>query len=356
MDPRIDSKLPTRFHRNKDRKRGFTLIELLVVIAIIAVLIALLLPAVQQAREAARRSQCKNNLKQLMIAVHNYHDTHSIFPSECYAPNGATWEGYSPHVMILPFIEQTPLFQMFQTTYLNVGVQSNVVRNGSQGDAQVKSKLPAFLCPSDSAQLWTSPNSYAFSIGPGFMWGVGAVDRIGVFSSISAPENSNPPTRMSDILDGTSNTIGISEITIGSGQTADLGLGVTGVDGANDSWSPVTFPSQSVVQAQLNSCAASTNYLNNDAGNGGSAWYWSSPGVTLFNSIWAPNAKVRNCSNHCSGCYMDGRSAVPARSRHTGGVHAAMMDGGVRFVSDNVDLVTWQRIAGRAEGGVAGEF
>ena len=129
------------------RHRGFTLIELLVVIAIIAILIALLLPAVQQAREAARRTQCKNNMKQIGLALHNYHDTHGSFPM---AFSQWSWNGlsfpvdqaptFNYHVYILPFIDQAPLYNQ-----LNFSVSSRVAPNAQFAGLII----PAFQCPSD---------------------------------------------------------------------------------------------------------------------------------------------------------------------------------------------------------------
>ncbi len=141
------------------RRRAFTLIELLVVIAIIAVLIALLLPAVQQAREAARRSQCQNNMKQLGLALHNYHDTHKIFPPGAFAEprldetpieNG---NGLGFHVMILPFIDQAPLYQKFN---------KNVTSWGSSGNsAHAKIAIPGYLCPSATTRFQPGTNDVA---------------------------------------------------------------------------------------------------------------------------------------------------------------------------------------------------
>jgi prepilin-type N-terminal cleavage/methylation domain-containing protein len=154
--------------RQARRRSGFTLIELLVVIAIIAILIALLLPAVQQAREAARRSQCKNNLKQLGLALHNYHDVYNAFPQghaqiQARIPV-ASYEGRGLWVAILPYIEQTALYNLY-----------NFDAHGlAQVPAVLNSKIPAFICPSDRA--WTASNyggvNYGGSVGstPNF-WG-----------------------------------------------------------------------------------------------------------------------------------------------------------------------------------------
>jgi prepilin-type N-terminal cleavage/methylation domain-containing protein len=127
------------------RRRGFTLIELLVVIAIIAVLIALLLPAVQQARESARRTQCKNNLKQFGLGLHNYHDTFRIFPMGTNGSvrdsctGGCAWRGFSVHAMILPYIDQAPVYN---------GMNMNAMYNELENSPLSAVKMPAFRCPS----------------------------------------------------------------------------------------------------------------------------------------------------------------------------------------------------------------
>ena len=152
------------------RRKAFTLIELLVVIAIIAVLIALLLPAVQQAREAARRTQCKNNLKQLGLAIHTYHDTAKVFPQAVFQ-NKATsgqwdWRLASPQVMLLPYIDQAPLYNS-----LNFNLSFN---NGTANDTICNAaKLAAFRCPSDpnlSTNTGDPGNNYAVCLGPNAEW------------------------------------------------------------------------------------------------------------------------------------------------------------------------------------------
>ncbi|MES2791025.1 MAG: DUF1559 domain-containing protein [Planctomycetota bacterium] len=176
------------------RSRGFTLIELLVVIAIIAVLIALLLPAVQQAREAARRSQCKNNLKQFGLALHNYHDTHNILP-----PGSVGVNMISTFVFILPYIDQAPLYSKW-----NFSVAQNSATNLVANTAPVS----GYFCPTkprattkDGAQAY---GDYADSAGTGHTNSVTLTDWKGLF-------NQNSSIRLRDVTDGTSNTIAMGE-------------------------------------------------------------------------------------------------------------------------------------------------
>ena len=159
-------------------RRGFTLIELLVVIAIIAILIALLLPAVQQAREAARRTQCKNNLKQIGLALHNYHDTHNQFPASCVNPGSylANAGGFVPagmirnhtgYLFLLPMLEQSNLYNQINFSLPTGKADWNGVGGGGEQAVLAKVKIPAFECPSDppfdSPHTYTPQNMYTIS-------------------------------------------------------------------------------------------------------------------------------------------------------------------------------------------------
>jgi len=315
------------------KKRGFTLIELLVVIAIIAILIALLLPAVQQAREAARRTQCKNNLKQLGIALHNYHDTFNCFPpahirTQSAVPANGTltgWRGFSAHAMLLPYIEQAPLYASIDfNTYFDAHAQNNNAR---------RTKLAAFLCPSDSpfpGSIDRGNNNYPASMGPNLGQYVAAGVRNGLI-------NFDVTTRMGDVRDGTSNTIAFGEHLVGDNNNGGYRPGdvVRGIAFSGNNNKPT--------QAQLDAYGVAC-----DAGkashhsHGGREWAIGMPAQTLFNTAAPPNWKYPTCQP-CPGCgWMDSQGMFPARSRHTGGVQVCLADGAVRFVSDNVDLTTWQ--------------
>ena len=339
--------------RRRRQSRGFTLIELLVVIAIIAVLIALLLPAVQQAREAARRSQCKNNLKQMGLAMYNYHDTYSVFPRACFQSTGSGtgYQGFSPQAMMLPYLDQAPLFNQINFNQSFVSGVNATLKN---------TRLTVFRCPSDSSTNLVPGNNYAFCGGASLIMmspipgaGVGGPpgtqittgDQIGMF-------NMRKNLNVSAVSDGTSNTIAASEGILGTGNGAyAMGNLVRGT--AFPGGMPNTFASVALLNAYGASCTANKgNFLNSTHRE----WINGMPGQTLFNTLNSPNSANPEC-HECSACsWYDSRGVWTARSRHTGGVHALMGDGAVRFISDSVDNTTWQRIGSINDGAVTGDF
>ena len=212
-------------------RRGFTLIELLVVIAIIAVLIALLLPAVQQAREAARRSSCQNNLKQIGLALHNYHDTFNLFPMgyiDVVALSGGNNGGWSWQAQILPQLEQGNIFEQIDFRYRPHGI--GISGPGDINHLMVQTPLPVFSCPSDPKEPTDSihntgsvgrhdnlaTSSYCGVIGPFDAAACNAARapmgrHIGMFVA-------NNCRKMGNLIDGTSNTIAVGEVTWGGGE------------------------------------------------------------------------------------------------------------------------------------------
>jgi prepilin-type N-terminal cleavage/methylation domain-containing protein/prepilin-type processing-associated H-X9-DG protein len=300
---------------------GFTLIELLVVIAIIAVLIALLLPAVQQAREAARRSQCKNNLKQLGLALHNYHDAAQMFPmmrgSGAYSYyNAVGWIG------MLPYLDQGALFNQIGDAH-NTSVYS-----WTTTFVPFQTKLPVFICPSDPTGDATSGSvapvktrSYRMCVGDTINDNFGGTSNRGMFGYISN-------TRMSSITDGSSNTIAMSEHIIGTvGDTRNarawVAQGITGYD---------TNPSVCMATASGGRYSASQAVMRPDFTN---MWTDGSVHCAAFTTVLPPNSP--SCG--FSGNYVSWE-LVSATSQHVGGVHVLMADGSVRFVSENISTGT----------------
>lgn len=336
----------------KTRNRGFTLIELLVVIAIIAVLIALLLPAVQQAREAARRSQCKNNLKQIGLAFHNYHDTYRMFPYGTFLSsmfNYGTWG-----VAILPYLDQAPLYSKWISEVPAIeGAQllGYAAADVNQNLAVIETVLPAYQCPSAVGAskfryeipaeamgggvppfniAWTagrSDYSPASGINSGFLniaypvAGTAPSERKGALFMIGQDSSPAPLTSLSRITDGSSNTILVGE-RLGGGdiyakRKVDSAVS-TARGGANGGgWGDLLNGENWV---------GGSNYSGDDSAGG---------------------ACVINCTNaRNAGFY----------SFHEGGAHFLLCDGSVRFISENIGAPTFAAIVTRAGGEVVGEF
>ncbi|MEK6258302.1 MAG: DUF1559 domain-containing protein [Planctomycetota bacterium] len=318
---------------NRSRsRRAFTLIELLVVIAIIAVLIALLLPAVQQAREAARRTQCKNNLKQLGLALHNYHDNFRGFPMGKNSPN------MSMHPRILPFIDQAPLYNT---------IDFNVSSTHANNAAALATNIAAFRCPSDPDKMpllaggrnnyYTNTGSHILNDLPSTVVGnptYGMPIPTGVFYSRSF-------TRMGHITDGTSQTAMMSERRLGDGSN---GL----ITPETDTFQPGTLPN--TADEARDQCRAANigTVATQGKSNGGVPWMTPDHTISYYYHVLTPND--RSCM------YPPGRIATTANSMHTGGVHLLLCDGAVRFVSSNIDLATWRGLGTREGGELLGDF
>ncbi len=342
--------------------RGFTLIELLVVIAIIAVLIALLLPAVQQAREAARRSQCKNNLKQLGLALHNYHDVHNTFPYREGGTNfsgtdgmNSNWGRGSGMIGMLPYLEQSALFNQIASPLTIGGTTFPAFGPGPWQSAYEpwKAKIPVLLCPSDgvhyNSQLGLT--NYAFSAGDSV--NANSTNPRGVFGLRSR-------TRIGDIVDGTSNTIMMAERAFPS-STNDIGV-------VKYTSSVPTIPND--CKNAFNSSTRRYEPADGLYYNGGARWADGGVAVSGFTTILPANSP--SCQGGGDGSHESREGMYSATSKHTGGVQAVMGDGSVRFISDNINtgnqsasatnvsgqspFGVWGALGTRNSGEVVGEF
>ena len=319
------------------RRAAFTLIELLVVIAIIAVLIALLLPAVQSAREAARRSQCVNNLNQLGLALHNYHDVNgafpigrSVFPSTLIPAPYA----YSPYAMMLPFFEQAPLYASINFSLTKVDQAGNTTA--------MATVITTILCPSDSQQMpaGNAGSNYRFSEGSTIAYEWGPTDPLGYNTDIPAPDGpffDNIAVKIAQITDGTSNTAAMAEKLLGDFNTTlvtpnrDIFVQTT--------WPPT--PEDTYLQCQT---VDTTSTPSNGSSTEGAPWISGTVSCTPYKHVSPPNTLT---------CYFyPARLTLTATSLHPGGVNVCMCDGSVRFFKNSIDRRVWRAIGSRNGGEV----
>ncbi|WP_437191582.1 DUF1559 domain-containing protein [Planctomicrobium sp. SH527] len=350
-------------------RQGFTLIELLVVIAIIAILVALLLPAVQSAREAARRTQCKNNLKQIGLALHNHADAHGAFPPGyvCYDETAnrfkvGGWQdtvneiGFSWLPMLLPYVEQMGLWQNVSDCHdSRVDVHEHNPSDDCEYHAKfghVGRKTPEFLqCPSNPTPslLFSgmsleslSKGNYAASWGSGNMLSWESTATVGAFACHFVNQNKivkglggsgdrfqhSMGTRIADITDGTSNTVAVSEVAATDGMSGTSSRDVRGV------------------------------------------WFNPGMGASVFSGARVPNARIPDVIPSCDTSIPDNSQPylkcqentttadvfAASRSFHTGGVNSLLCDGSVRFFAENIDNTTWMSLNTRQNGENIGEF
>ena len=363
---------------------GFTLIELLVVIAIISVLIALLLPAVQSAREAARRSQCTNNLKQIALALANYESAQGSFPmsypqraiwdpKNTYGGSGTAsdsgWGNWSPQALLMGYLEQRNV-----SNSLNFSIASaDNMDNGTQATG-IATRVASFLCPSSPLPIGTLYQCFCPPVQPfsslqfpgNNYWGsVGATVcpwlssmPPGLFSITGTGINMSTSVAIGvrDVRDGTSNTIAFSEWRMGDFNTSllsiqdviDIRVATVGNFGCwNNKGNSSSMPGAGLpaFTAFLQACAGGANATlgtRYNKSNLGREWAQGMLGHSLGTTLLAPNSTYPNCNLEAHGGDFDAPTMLNMSSYHPGGANAALVDGSVRFIKSTTAMqVIW---------------
>jgi len=359
--------------------RGFTLIELLVVIAIIAVLIALLLPAVQSAREAARRAQCTNNLKQLGLALHNYHSSIGSFPPGGTRPNlvsggrGNAWGCWSAQSMMLPYMEQQPLYSAINFSGSSVGEDATMLN--LKNTTVVTSVVSGFLCPS-SPKFPGGADFYGRSY-PGNNYFVSIGSSMNQYGAAAAIDGYYTPApngpfevigtvySTADVTDGTSNTIFMGEWRMGDNDSNKLSVPqdiilTTSYPPSMSNGSPLlnmpaggAFLNQWLSSTCVSAAQSSVGSSNNMSIIG-QKWCQGLFASAVGNVVTPPNSNYPNCSVWAYGGDTDGTQGanIGLSSYHSGGANVLFGDGSVRFIKSSVNQVTLWGLGSRGQGEV----
>ena len=360
---------------------GFTLVELLVVIAIIGILVALLLPAVQAAREAARRMQCNNNLKQIVLAMHNYHDTYKTFPMDGGWRDATGGNGtvagpgidersfsWSHRWRLLPYVERQPEYDLTNT------LERPYAADGWHGNENIQAtggKLPVFNCPSNSNELagglahftyainWGTSHDPPHRASPGppgplvHIWAGNAKTNGMAWyhrwynPPTTALEIRDPAVTIASVKDGTSNTAMYSEFVIQS----QAGQNTTNPSQAQLREQVYTWVGGSSTEEVRRQCLAQTALSGRNQRGVSWAWSFMGSGNTYAHDMM-PNEK--NCHNY-GGDDWHGATTMAATSEHPGGVNVGIADGSVRFVGETVSNDVWWAV-GTRNGGEPEQF
>jgi prepilin-type N-terminal cleavage/methylation domain-containing protein/prepilin-type processing-associated H-X9-DG protein len=342
---------------NTPKHHGFTLIELLVVISIIAVLIALLLPAVQSAREAARRAQCVNNLKQIGLAIHNYHSTHNVFPMSDTAAWSygyvSDWGAWSAQALLLGYLEGQPIYNNCNFNWVVEFAQGYPINL-----TITNTILNLYICPSDglspdppaNRQWFGNTCNYFASYGTTTEWEL--PDTTGVFAHLK-------PHGVGDITDGSSNTVAFSEGLIPGDQLfvpyrGGIAAGIYPLNNGG------LFDARSNIPRVMSDLATCTQYFHAQqfpvgSNDKGLRWAIGGLGMTSFNTIVPPNSP----QYAWGGCRLDQPGGgfawgqySNATSNHPGGCNVLFGDGSVKFIKGSINLQTWWSLGTRNGGEV----
>jgi prepilin-type N-terminal cleavage/methylation domain-containing protein len=343
-------------------RRGFTQIELLVVIAIIGMLIALLLPAVQAAREAARRAQCGNNLRQIGLAMHNYHAAFNVFPPgrlrSMVDHNSRCFSGYA---YLLPHLNQGPVYNAtnFNLNPDNAPSASLAGENGLQPEntTALFTNIASLLCPSDIFVPRADQKAlHNYPLNTGTTFPVSPQNPTGI--PVTGVFFENSAVGVQSITDGTSNTVGISETVISDG-----------IPGYWDGFSPTTGFVLALGGNDQSTGPQLMNYPADCSGPGlklnmtrGVIWIYGAPGHSMYNHARTPNDPGVDCRGglpHSSDTnyFWDRLSHnVTSHSRHPGGVQSLLCDGRVAFIKNTIAVSVWSALGSRAGGEIVGDY
>ncbi len=321
---------------------AFTLIELLVVIAIISVLIALLLPAVQAAREAARRMQCTNNLKQLGLALHNYESSVGAFPMagtvRALPGGGFAYGGWSVHARVLPYIEQSAMYG---------AINFSVSYSDTSNHTIVRQFVSAFICPSEpkgqelvlhGGGLLAAPTNYGWTMGDWFVWG-----------GLNGPSNRaafevNRSRRIAELVDGTSQTMVAAEVKAQQRYLRDFSGGLANIKNPNVMPDPNADPYAVAPEYNAGGSLQTTGHTE---------WVDGHVHQSGMTTSWPPNKRITRSSDQSVDLDLTGIreqnggptfSAINSRSYHPGGVNALFGDGSVRLIKDSIAGPTWRAL------------